>query len=473
VTVDPASVSAVLTVLRETGQEVTDEEVEAVRVQTSPEYRTLSAEVKKQHRVMGKQVCINLLFWLLVAFKLEDTITASWWVVFLPVWIVLGVPWAVNFLTCCCSASPPQHMDEEMLGMNVDDDCDDRKDGEEKDDKEHSDDEKKEEGGNAKTSTNFASVEGSMDEFNRSIKDPSESGKGSLSHPSDEFGDPVPVTEARTSNVESTIPEDEEVLYPEDEGEVYVPAKPDPPVDTAYSFGPGSIKPDSVKPDPPAQLPAGVEVDVEKGVVDDDDEEMRREQAEEEFFRAWQARMMEEEQDDAEKRAKAMAGCCWSSLQITIMCLIVGLLEAEYEGGDGYNAFWILFPIFLIAGLLLCCCSLMIYGKAPDLSAHEKHQEDGKGDEVAEGQQEGEPIVIPPASTTASSPPQETSSREEEADVEKGEGATAAEETATATTGAAEEEKGEVASTAADPDASPGKDDPPEETERLDLDDLD
>jgi hypothetical protein len=70
-----------------------------------------------------------------------------------------------------------------------------------------------------------------------------------------------------------------------------------------------------------------------------------------------------------EARAKGQWQCCVAVFQLIVLCLAVGKLQDDYrpeQGGDdpfstGYNAFWILFPVFLLAGILVCCCSCLIY----------------------------------------------------------------------------------------------------------------
>jgi hypothetical protein len=97
-----------------------------------------------------------------------------------------------------------------------------------------------------------------------------------------------------------------------------------------------------------------------------EEEEEEEPHIDEETFRAWQQSQAEAESSAMERQAKAQSTCCFASFQLIIVCVIVGKLEHSYDnttpGDTGYSAFWALFPIFLVTGLVLCCCSCLIYG---------------------------------------------------------------------------------------------------------------
>jgi hypothetical protein len=67
-----------------------------------------------------------------------------------------------------------------------------------------------------------------------------------------------------------------------------------------------------------------------------------------------------------QEQAKALSECVSLTIQLIILCLIVGKVDQSYgsEGPNdvGYSAFWILFPFFLFFGIICCCCTLLIYG---------------------------------------------------------------------------------------------------------------
>jgi hypothetical protein len=86
----------------------------------------------------------------------------------------------------------------------------------------------------------------------------------------------------------------------------------------------------------------------------------------EETFRAWQNAYAEVEESAMQEQAKASSECCNLSIQLIILCLIVGKVSSSYRSEDpsdvGFSAFWILFPFFLFFGVICCCCTLLIYG---------------------------------------------------------------------------------------------------------------
>jgi hypothetical protein len=81
--------------------------------------------------------------------------------------------------------------------------------------------------------------------------------------------------------------------------------------------------------------------------------------------------------------------------------LTVVKLEEDYDnmdnGDEGYNAFWILSPVFAITGVLLCCCSCLIYGigaPAPgdeDLFEDNEQNENGDADSLEASQEVNAP----------------------------------------------------------------------------------
>jgi hypothetical protein len=89
----------------------------------------------------------------------------------------------------------------------------------------------------------------------------------------------------------------------------------------------------------------------------------------EDTFRAWQNAYAEAEESAMQEQAKASSECFILSIQLVILCLIVGKVDqsygSEYPNDVGFSAFWILFPFFLFFGIICCCCTLLIYGAAP------------------------------------------------------------------------------------------------------------
>jgi len=65
----------------------------------------------------------------------------------------------------------------------------------------------------------------------------------------------------------------------------------------------------------------------------------------------------EESSSSIEATTQAIASCCLVLFYLTIVCIFVGKLQA---GEKSYSAFWVIFPLLLPAGIMLCCMSLGI-----------------------------------------------------------------------------------------------------------------
>jgi hypothetical protein len=147
----------------------------------------------------------------------------------------------------------------------------------------------------------------------------------------------------------------------------------------------------------------------------------------EETYRAWHSAQAEADATMMQERVKAQSTCCTATLQLIIVVLIVVKLEEDYETSDdaeeGFNAFWILSPVFFIAGVLLCCCSCLIYGiGAPqpgDEDLFEVNPEDGDVD--ADGLKVSQDVDTPASASAVSA---STSGVPATPDVEAGGGET-------------------------------------------------
>jgi hypothetical protein len=96
---------------------------------------------------------------------------------------------------------------------------------------------------------------------------------------------------------------------------------------------------------------------------------------------------------------KAKGAFCYILFQAMMLSLIVGKLEQAYSKPDGgFNAIWVLFPVFIVTGCILCCCTCLIYCAKGDQFETEK-----EGDEEAPGTAAtriAQLATIPPISTT-------------------------------------------------------------------------
>lgn len=102
-------------------------------------------------------------------------------------------------------------------------------------------------------------------------------------------------------------------------------------------------------------------------VEDNDDEEIHLDQ---DTYDAFQSAYQEAEKTTQQERAQSCTESCLLIFQIVIVSLVVAKIQKNYDSVDpndvGFNVFWILFPFFLIFGLTLCCCAILIFGSAPE-----------------------------------------------------------------------------------------------------------
>jgi hypothetical protein len=122
--------------------------------------------------------------------------------------------------------------------------------------------------------------------------------------------------------------------------------------------------------------------DVERMSLNCTDEEGNDVHIDPEMFAEWSQAYQEAQASAKEAQLKGQVNCCSTLLQVIMMSLIVGKLEQAYTEPDGgFNAIWILFPIFVISGCILCCCACMIYGVGGE--AFEETQDQGGDDQEA------------------------------------------------------------------------------------------
>lgn len=324
------------------------EDLEALRVQLSPEYQATSTVIQAQCKSVLYIVLFGFTFVALVASKLQDQIAASWWTVFIPIWIYLGQTILYFVLICCCLSTG-----DAVVVVGDDDDDDDDNDADVEHDEENPRSPRKsvEKTDNSSrpvsSSVNFASVEGSMREFNEPATKPDTPS----SNPAEPLSAPTP-SAALPSNIESPPEETMSSLDPAESSST-VPTTDAPPTAPPETTVPAA----EVKP-----TASGESKDDDENNDNDNGDHMPH--LDEDTFRAWQHAQAKAEASAMEQQARALSGCCMACFQLMIVCLVVGKLQQDYEQPDpsGYSAFWILFPVFLVVGILLCCCACLIYG---------------------------------------------------------------------------------------------------------------
>jgi DnaJ domain len=116
---DPVTVAKAISVYRETTameqmendipvelSALDEKDIESIRVQCSDEYHLTELAKKQYHSSLGNVVLIYVTFIALVTAKLQQQIEdTSWWIVFLPFWISYGLPFLNYSVVCCCGGS--------------------------------------------------------------------------------------------------------------------------------------------------------------------------------------------------------------------------------------------------------------------------------------------------------------------------------------------------------------------------------
>lgn len=313
VTVDAETVAAALEALNDN---LTEEDLELLKVTTSPEYQAAEEGARQLAKTVSFLCLYGFMFVALVATKLTGQIKVSWWVVFIPIWLYLGQQILWSMFTCCCRA-----VGEETIIMPRESPVN------------SNDVDKKESAGPSSAerskvysnSVSFASAEESMEAFNESVLSNT---SGVVENGATDAGDETSASALGDRSTQRTAV---------DPSEQNIAASGDGEKDEEQTVT-GDSGDRNENNDP------GVTID-------------------EEAYHAWKSAQEESEHSSMETQAKALGSCCWFSFQLMIVCLIVGKIDRDYDStATGYNAFWILFPIFFVVGIVLCCCCCTIYG---------------------------------------------------------------------------------------------------------------
>lgn len=376
ITVDPQEIAAAIHVMNSTSEEsLTNDEIEELKIHLSAEFQLNEKIIQHHTEQIAKCCLVDLPFIALVASQLDGKIDTSWWVVFLPVLLYLGSKLVQSFCTCCFTLGP----DTELILVN------NGNVPNAKQDDEH-DEEKGQSEGNAAVDDGEDKNPTDSDAFK-------EKEKSISSDPEPVSNDNVGTgteTEGKTlDNSASTDPMDKAAISDALNGE----EEPS----TAFAPASGDIEDFNLK----------TETTSDEKSKPEDAEDVPK--IDEETYRAWQSAYAKAEESEMEKQAKAHSTCCLVSFQLTMLCLVIGKIDNDYEadGDISYNTFWILFPIFLIAGLILICCSCIIYGARGEgvlssIGKPEPNKENGGADASGNGDDESPNVFVPPP------PPSET-----------------------------------------------------------------
>lgn len=445
---DPMQLVAALEILKsqdiDLQAEGQEEELEAVRVQCSPEYQAASEHLADARNTAWYILLFGFPMIPLTAAKLNGDIDASWWAVIMPLWVY----WAVRMTRVCTLCLGYTGGDDVVVvkaGGHSDGDNSDEEDA---------------------TAPKLVSPDPELSncappqkaeaktvplvpvtpEVSLVSSDPMPPSTNLVDDVSEvevvpAMEDDVAAAAIVEENEQSAaLPSDEDIPNyasgeedaaseaPSDEGAWQSTLPKDPP-----GVGPDDkelhrlemerrkkLLGDAQEPPiAPAPSPASTEAPVrpsvatppDTGVQSNVEDNADQPQLDEDMFRHWQ-KMQEEADTSAMKaQAKAQGLCCTTLFQILMGCLIVGKLEQDYprpaDGSVGYSAYWIIFPILLFAGIILCCCTIMIFASADPDALHQDGGSGVSGDESQREQEEshnsgGTPgIVVPPPPTLA------------------------------------------------------------------------
>jgi hypothetical protein len=374
-----------------------DEGLETQKIEASPEYQAATEIYDSTFGSLVSSFIFGVSFLVVLTLKLDDQIDANWWTVFTPIWVYYGSRLIYNFYSCMCGGLGGEeivlqmHEHQQQKEKEVE-----KKNGEKTEDDEKKtnvkenvkkDDSSEVQKDDPRKDSDFVDPEGSIAKDNTPDDE--------VVHVSDtekEKEEPAK-KEVKEADTESNMPSDEkqseEKKEGSDKGENEEPAKKEVKEADTESNMPSDEKQSEEKKE-----------GSDKGENDDDDDSHVH--IDEDTFRAFQSAYAEAEQDAMQEQAKASTNCCSVCFQLLLICLIVAKLEKSYQNDDpddvGFNTFWIMFPFFLLFGLICCTCACLVYGAGPgDMSDLVSEQGDGEVDEENPAPKtEDVPIAMPP-----------------------------------------------------------------------------
>jgi len=297
--------------------------IELQKVESSPEYE---AALDLYYSIMGSLIgsfVFGLAFMINLTLKLDRNIEASYWIVFIPVWIHCGARWVFNFLKCACGTLASD--DDIIMEMELTRQTAENEGGED-------------DAGTGDDTKNKNDIGGGSRPMG-----PSDRPKDS------DFMDPLASISSLPSNgpAEKVVASKNASSKPSKE--IKSNATPVMKAEEKKESDGGGADPDQFE-----------AIDLEQEGVNVD----------EETFREWQSAYQEAEEAAVEENAKAAGECISLSVQLILLTTVVAKIEDGYwanDGSDGYgfNTFWILFPFLLFFGFVLCCCACLIYGAEP------------------------------------------------------------------------------------------------------------
>jgi curved DNA-binding protein len=267
-------------------------------VKLSPEYQGAMEAYYQAFAALVTGILFGTPLVVMIVLKVDYVFNGSWWVVFIPVWIYLGVQLLWNCYSCCCSA-----VGEPIIIIAPD--------------APHEVEEEEEiKPAQAKDVEGFVDPKSSFSQFSKSAE-----------------------TCESISDTKSNKAEDK--AFKAVNQSLNMPAS-----------------------DPAASMTQPVTSDAADVAIDNNQDDGEHAEMDEETYNKFHQAYQQAEANAAEAQAKAASNMCPLLFQLVMMCLVVGKLDQDVpdDGEIGYNALWIIFPIFLVAGCTLCCWACLIYG---------------------------------------------------------------------------------------------------------------
>lgn len=100
---------------------MSDEEKEEIRVSSSREFEAALEAYGEARRSMIKSMLLDVAFLVLLILKVDNHVSMSWWLVFLPILLSYGLKILHSCFTCCCLASPMDPGEAVVMSMTAED----------------------------------------------------------------------------------------------------------------------------------------------------------------------------------------------------------------------------------------------------------------------------------------------------------------------------------------------------------------
>lgn len=345
--------------------EFTDEELEELKVESSPEYEAATEIYYTTVHGLIASLFFGSIFFILLTLKLDDRLNsgADWWAVFSPFWIERGGRLLLNLYKCCCAGVVGEEI---VLYEGVDlptatDDAGEQESKEGKAEEEASQKEAVTQTFSAAKSTEASQTDVCQEKNVDVVKEGGENTKY-VDDAKKDNSDSGSIGKSKGKNVglkavSSNSQNDNDGVGKDGDGDVGSNENTDDDSD-------------------------GINID-------------------EETFNAWQSAYQEANKDAKQKRAESISESFSIIFQLVLLCLVVAKIEKNYDNKDpddvGFNVFWILFPFFLFFGLILCCCVMVIFGARPVEMEGEKDEEEEQDPEnppVENDEKEGGVTII-------------------------------------------------------------------------------